>query len=309
MRHWLMLAASSVLLVPVLAPAFDHSAAAPQQRRGIFSGFLHRAEERSYRADYRARDPVFARVERSFRSVGNLDDFFRSYGGRPRTLSAQEVAEVRRLMDFNGFGAPLRRGARSDASPWPLIIPAQESSFALEPFLVPEAATSEQVRDAYAFILRYAPAIWPIVRADMPAAAIILIVAEIAVQCGQTRACSSIVIDTFRVAPQGEASSKAGAQPPGDCTPEQHRVLQQKVDDSCGVKRSCTQDISDCAELNRRLMLNQSCMTARIRINSVCFKGGDTGHAQAYIDAQNAYQQCFSMMSKMRPQCVPIGLR
>jgi hypothetical protein len=81
------------------------------------------------------------------------------------------------------------------------------------------------------------------------------------------------------------------------------------VDDSCDVKRSCTQDISDCAELNRRLVLNQSCMIARIRINSVCFKGGDPGHTQAYVDAQNAYQQCFSMMSKMRPQCVPIGLR
>lgn len=309
MRHSLIVAACGIVLMPALAAALRYDAAPTLQRRGLFSGLIHRAEERSYRADYRARDPVFARVERSFRSVGNLDDFFRRYGGRPRTLSDQEVAEVRRLMDFNGFGAPLRRSVRAEALTMPLIIPAQETSFALEPFLISEAATPEQVRDAYAFILRNAPTVWAVARADLPAAAIALIIAEIAIQCSETHACSSVIIDTFRGGPQGEANSKAGTQPPGDCTPEQHRALQRKVDDSCDVKRSCTQDISDCAELNRRLVLNQSCMIARIRINSVCFKGGDPGHTQAYVDAQNAYQQCFSMMSKMRPQCVPIGLR
>jgi len=62
---------------------------------------------------------------------------------------------------------------------------------------------------------------------------------------------------------------------PGDCTAEQHRALQDAVNAACkGPPRKCNKT-QDCATLRRNYEQNLTCVHAREKINSTCFRGGD----------------------------------
>jgi hypothetical protein len=81
-------------------------------------------------------------------------------------------------------------------------------------------------------------------------------------------------------------------KPPGDCTKERHRELQDDVDDKCSrLPRGCTEDM-DCRQLERNRFRNERCARARDRINNECFKGGDPGHKAAALAAWRAAENC-----------------
>lgn len=61
-------------------------------------------------------------------------------------------------------------------------------------------------------------------------------------------------------------------EPPGDCTKEKHRALQEAVDKACKrQKMRCTQD-QDCMTLETNLMYFEDCILARRAIMDQCFR-------------------------------------
>ena len=98
-----------------------------------------------------------------------------------------------------------------------------------------------------------------------------------------------------------EAGSAAPG-PQGDCTPEQHRSLQNQVNSECKVgKRACNR-LQDCMILLENLAKNQRCADARGSINNTCFRGGDEAHRRALTDALNAAANCSKIIDE---QCKP----
>lgn len=90
--------------------------------------------------------------------------------------------------------------------------------------------------------------------------------------------------------------------PPGDCTPEKHRALQDDVNQKCkSEKRSC-KGVNDCATLLANWGKNMDCVNARQLVATICFKGGDEGHRTAIVDALNAAAYC---MARYTGNCVP----
>ena len=87
----------------------------------------------------------------------------------------------------------------------------------------------------------------------------------------------------------------AFSQAPGNCTPEQHRTLQNAVDAACKIPRRCD-GTQDCATLQSNHGKNLACAAARDDINITCFGGGDAGHRQAADDARRAAQRCSVLM-------------
>lgn len=79
--------------------------------------------------------------------------------------------------------------------------------------------------------------------------------------------------------------------PPGDCTGEQHRTLQDVVDAACKVPRRCNAT-QDCTALRLYYNKNFTYTNARDAINITCFRGGDDGHRTASEDALRAATRC-----------------
>ena len=97
-------------------------------------------------------------------------------------------------------------------------------------------------------------------------------------------------------------------QPPGDCTPAQHRALQDDVNNKCkSQKRSC-KGVSDCATLLENTNKNWNCAIARELVADTCFRGGDKGHRDAIVDALTAAAYCekqFNERCRPKPQPQP----
>jgi len=91
------------------------------------------------------------------------------------------------------------------------------------------------------------------------------------------------------------AAAAQDLPPPGDCTTEQHRTLQNAVDAACSVPRSCDASQS-CATLQVNYDQLIACATARDTINSTCFRGGNTGHREAARNERNGAQRCSAIM-------------
>lgn len=92
--------------------------------------------------------------------------------------------------------------------------------------------------------------------------------------------------------------------PPGDCTTEQHRNLQNAVDAACKIPRRCD-GTQSCATLQSNHGLNIACAEARDTINLTCFRGGNDGHRQAADDARRAAQRCSALMVTKRCKDCP----
>ena len=84
----------------------------------------------------------------------------------------------------------------------------------------------------------------------------------------------------------------AKMEPPGDCTKEKHRALQDEVDRACkGRKMRCTHS-QDCVTLETNLMYFENCIRARRAIMDQCFRGGDGEHHDQLNDVMRGYGYC-----------------
>ncbi len=83
--------------------------------------------------------------------------------------------------------------------------------------------------------------------------------------------------------------------PPGDCPPDQHRDLQNRVENACRSLPACRSGQS-IDVLKATVKRHSACIDARTRIDSTCFKGGDRGHRQQIQDRTNSIQNCLGLM-------------
>ena len=98
-------------------------------------------------------------------------------------------------------------------------------------------------------------------------------------------------------------------KPPGDCTPEEHRTLQQNVKTHCKgtAGLGCDPDKypkMECSEIKKRFQNQHKCFFARREINVRCFRGGNEGHEQAEDDAGRAAAKC---AKRWYDQCRDLG--
>lgn len=91
-------------------------------------------------------------------------------------------------------------------------------------------------------------------------------------------------------------AAPAKLEPPGDCTKEKHRALQDAVDRACkGQKMRCTQN-QDCVTLERNLMLFEDCIIARRAIMDQCFRGGDDEHHKQLENVKRGHRDCVNLI-------------
>ncbi len=94
-------------------------------------------------------------------------------------------------------------------------------------------------------------------------------------------------------------SPQSCVPPPGNCTPNDHRQLQDQVDQWCkAVPRACRAGMVR-SELNERLENGRACGTARDKLNKKCFAGGDADHRNEAAKAWKAVANCESILSKL----------
>jgi hypothetical protein len=89
----------------------------------------------------------------------------------------------------------------------------------------------------------------------------------------------------------------ASLLPPGDCTPAEHRILQNEVDRACDRQTRCTQNDS-CPDIWQKIGYNAECIRARAIINARCFRGGDIGHGIALANAVLALGNCWIVYNR-----------
>lgn len=81
-------------------------------------------------------------------------------------------------------------------------------------------------------------------------------------------------------------------EPPGDCTKEKHRALQQEVNRACKGQKMRCEPWDDCVTLERNLMLFEDCIKARRAIMDQCFKGGDDDHLNQLELVLRGHRRC-----------------
>ncbi|BAM91986.1 exported hypothetical protein [Bradyrhizobium oligotrophicum S58] len=85
--------------------------------------------------------------------------------------------------------------------------------------------------------------------------------------------------------------------PPGDCTDDEHRRLQDDVKAKCGAATRCVG--TDSVEvLYDKIDLHIECMDARKRINDACFRGGNPGHVEEVRQRERAIDKCRSLLAQ-----------
>ena len=93
-----------------------------------------------------------------------------------------------------------------------------------------------------------------------------------------------------------------GLEPPGTCSWAKYVELRNNKVKACGKKRSC-KGVGDCATARERLANGQECLTARHKMMTTCFRGGDTRHFGPIRDVIDNIQGCYDVITDL--QCWP----
>ncbi|OUM32589.1 hypothetical protein B8W70_07420, partial [Pseudomonas sp. 1239] len=83
-----------------------------------------------------------------------------------------------------------------------------------------------------------------------------------------------------------------GMPSPGNCTPGEHRKMQDEVDRACkGGRRTC-KGVTDPVQASILREVNLECALARDAVNNRCFAGGDKQHRNEAIKAWESVALC-----------------
>jgi type VI secretion system secreted protein VgrG len=83
-------------------------------------------------------------------------------------------------------------------------------------------------------------------------------------------------------------------QPPGNCSPQDQKQLQNEVDEACRQPRACKPGM-DQITIQVNVSNGLRCALARNRINNKCFAGGDTNHRNEAIRVWGTVANCQGM--------------
>lgn len=91
----------------------------------------------------------------------------------------------------------------------------------------------------------------------------------------------------------GVGAGAASGSDPGGCSPEQHRDLQDRVENACGAAKQCNGAVDKRKEdINAKLADHYACIRARQRINNICYGGGNKGHNDSIDERYRAIGNC-----------------
>jgi hypothetical protein len=96
----------------------------------------------------------------------------------------------------------------------------------------------------------------------------------------------------------GQPIARSIPDPPGDCTPGDHRRMQDEVNKWCKseIRKCLRTDALDV--LAAKLETNRQCVIARDAVNNRCFKGGNRGHRAALQNELDALANCESQVNR-----------
>lgn len=105
---------------------------------------------------------------------------------------------------------------------------------------------------------------------------------------------------TRRVDRDGQPISRSVPLPPGDCSEDQQKRLQDDVNDKCKINSPgrCVRS-DNTAVLQSKMEGNRLCFLARTKINTTCFRGGDLGHRIATLAARNSLTRCEELLRSL----------
>lgn len=89
------------------------------------------------------------------------------------------------------------------------------------------------------------------------------------------------------------------SKPPGDCDEDEHRRLQENVNQACdhsGQLRCKENDLKEI--LMEKIVLSRRCALARTKINDSCFRGGDRKHRDEKNRRWHAFDKCERLLKK-----------
>ncbi len=87
-------------------------------------------------------------------------------------------------------------------------------------------------------------------------------------------------------------------KPPGDCTKEVFRTLNQAVGTACKSQpMRCDEDM-DCPTLLARWDQFERCIQARNALMTQCFRGGDDSHKAKLADYTSGQTRCLELIQK-----------
>lgn len=99
-------------------------------------------------------------------------------------------------------------------------------------------------------------------------------------------------------------STGAWVENPGDCTKEQHAILNDAVSRACKSSEPMRcEPWHDCATLLRSANRFNQCVVARIEIMDRCYKGGDAAHKGALEQALNGLRRCGQYLTEKGCPC------
>ncbi|MDF9619166.1 RHS repeat-associated core domain-containing protein [Pseudomonas entomophila] len=92
------------------------------------------------------------------------------------------------------------------------------------------------------------------------------------------------------------SSAAAGIEPPGNCSPGEHKKLQDEVDRACKSQIRTCKGVTDPVEASIRRARNIECGYAREEINNRCYVGGDKEHRNESIKAWASVVKCENLI-------------
>lgn len=99
-------------------------------------------------------------------------------------------------------------------------------------------------------------------------------------------------------ATSGAQPGPGALSPPGDCTKEVFRALNQAVGNACKSQpMRCDEDM-DCSTLLARWEQFERCINARKTLADRCFRGGDSEHKAKLADYVRGQSRCLELLGK-----------
>jgi len=107
--------------------------------------------------------------------------------------------------------------------------------------------------------------------------------------------------------PEDDPLPGEGLDPPGDCTKDVHRSMQNDVKGACTDIPSC-RNMTDVKEVDKTINDIRKCMNMRKRIMDECFRGGDADHRRQYNQKRNQLKRCYEKKRELEEEsCTASG--
>ncbi|MGE6494504.1 RHS repeat domain-containing protein [Cupriavidus metallidurans] len=90
------------------------------------------------------------------------------------------------------------------------------------------------------------------------------------------------------------------SKPPGDCDEDEHRRLQENVNQACDKSGQLKCKVDDVKEvLMQKMTLSRRCALARTKINDACFRGSDGNHRREAQKRWGTFDNCEKLFNKL----------